>query len=380
MDGPAPDPALVPDAKEMDWRAAEGERLLVVGVGASAGGLEAYERFLRRVPERSGIAFVFVQHLDPEHESTLAELLGRNTAMPVEFAKDGHGIEPDHVYVMPRDAALLVEGGRLRLVAVEARASRQPINAFLTSLAEDQGGNAVGVVLSGTGSDGALGIATVKNHGGTTFAQLPSDARYESMPQAAIATGKVDHVLAVDQIPGALVELIAERRLHPGESARGETEGLAEVFEALVRTTGHDFSRYKRSTILRRLHRRMAATSTSTVREYAAFLGRDEDEGQRLSKDLMISVTAFFRDGDPFGALERVVIPEVLERRSGDGVRAWVPGCASGEEAYSVAILFREQSERMPPPPAPRYSPRTSTPRRSPRRGGGDTGASSISS
>ncbi len=345
------DPRSAPDAKEAGWRAAEGERTLVVGVGASAGGLEAFERFLRHVPERSGLAFVLVQHLDPEHESTLAELLGRTATIPVEFATDGQRIQPDNVYIMPRNSALLVEDGTLRLEPIEIRGIRQPINTFLTSLAEEQGENAVGIVLSGTGSDGALGIAAVKKHGGTTFAQLPGDARYESMPQAAIATGKVDQVLPVDQIPAALVDLAADRRRHPGESTRGEAEGLAEVLELLARKTGHDFSRYKRSTVLRRLHRRMATTGTSTVREYGALLARDEGEGQRLSEDLMINVTAFFRDGNPFGALERIAIPDVLERRSGEGVRAWVPGCASGEEAYSVAILFRERSERMPSPP-----------------------------
>jgi two-component system, chemotaxis family, CheB/CheR fusion protein len=261
--------------KETAWRTAEGEHLLVVGVGASAGGLDAFERFLRRVPSRSGLAFVLVQHLDPQHESILAEILGRAAAIPVAFARDGEDIEPDHVYVMPRDAGLVVEGGSLRLLDVENRSNRQPINAFLTSLAEDQRENAVGIVLSGTGSDGALGIGAVKRHGGTTFAQVPSDARYESMPHAAIATGKVDHVLPADEIPAALAKLAERRRLHPGESARGETEGLGEAFELLARATGHDFSRYKRSTVLRRMHRRMVATSTATLRDYAALLARD---------------------------------------------------------------------------------------------------------
>jgi two-component system, chemotaxis family, CheB/CheR fusion protein len=177
-------------------------------------------------------------------------------------------------------------------VPAETRGLRQPINGFLTSLAEDQRENAVGIVLSGTGSDGALGIAAVKRHGGTTFAQLPSDARYESMPLSAIATGQVDHTLPVEEIPAALAELAARRRQHPGESARGEAEGLGDVFELLARQAGHDFSRYKRSTILRRLHRRMAATKTEKVRDYVALLARDDGESQRLTEDLMINVTA----------------------------------------------------------------------------------------
>jgi two-component system, chemotaxis family, CheB/CheR fusion protein len=345
-----PDPELESSqtrhAQEATWRAIEGDRLLVVGIGASAGGLEALERFLRRIPPPSGIAFVVVQHLDPEHESILAELLGSASELPVEFASDGQRVEPDRVYIMPRDAALLVEGGRLRLVPAETRGLRQPINGFLTSLAEDQRENAVGIVLSGTGSDGALGIAAVKRHGGTTFAQLPSDARYESMPQSAIATGHVDHTLPVDEIPAALAELAARRRQHPGESARGEAEGLGDVFELLARQAGHDFSQYKRSTILRRLHRRMAATKTEKVRDYVALLARDDGESQRLTEDLMINVTAFFRDGEPFHTLERVVIPDLLERLPSEGLRIWVPGCASGEEAYSIAMLVSEQLER----------------------------------
>jgi two-component system CheB/CheR fusion protein len=340
------------NAQEAEWRAGEEERLLVCGTGASAGGLEAFESFLRRLPPNSGLAYVFVQHLDPQHESILAEILGRVTPIPVEFAKDGQPIERDHVYVMPRDAGLLVEGGKLRLMPGEpGSSSRLPINAFLTSLAEEQRENAIGIVLSGTGSDGALGIAAVKQHGGKTFAQLPVDARYESMPQAAIATGMVDEVLPVEQIPAALAKLAAERRQHPGESARGESEGLREAFDLLVRKTGHDFSLYKRTTILRRFHRRMAATGTATVRDYAALLDRDEDEVHRLTDDLMINVTSFFRDGEPFQTLERAVIPEILERRPPEGVRAWVAGCSTGEEAYTIAMLCRERVERMPRPP-----------------------------
>ena len=345
------EPFRTRDSQEEEWRAGEGERLLICGIGASAGGLEAFERFLRRLPLDSGLAYVLVQHLDPQHESILAELLGRAAAIPVGFARDGQCIERDHVYVMPRDAGLLVEEGKLRLTAAEPRSNRLPINAFLTSLAEDQRENAVGIVLSGTGSDGALGIAAVKEHGGATFAQLPGDARHESMPRAAIATGTVERVLPVEEIPEALADLAALRRQHPGESARGQSEGLREAFDLLDRKTGHDFSRYKRTTILRRFHRRMAATGTPTLRDYAALLEHDDDEIHRLIDDLMINVTCFFRDAEPFQALERFVIPDVLERCPAEGARAWVAGCSSGEEAYTIAMLFRELSERMARPP-----------------------------
>jgi two-component system CheB/CheR fusion protein len=336
--------------QEAEWRDAEGERLLVVGIGASAGGLEAFEQFLRGLSPDTGFAYVLAQHLDPQHESLLAEILARATSIPVEFAKHGQRIERDHVYVMPRDAGLLVDGGKLSLDPADPRGNRQPINVFLKSLAEDQRENAVGIVLSGTGSDGALGIAAVRRNGGATFAQLPSDARYQSMPQAAIATGMVDRVLPVAEIAAAMAGLATHRREHPGESARGELEGLRELFDLLFTRAQHDFSQYKRSTILRRVHRRMASTSTTTLREYVALLGGDEGEVHRLKDDLMINVTSFFRDGAPFDVLERLVIPDIMQRDAAGDVRAWVAGCSSGEEAYTIAMLLREQAERVPMP------------------------------
>jgi two-component system CheB/CheR fusion protein len=338
-------------SQEVAWRAREGEPFLIVGIGASAGGLDAFERFLGKLPSDGGLACVLVQHLDPEHESRLAEILSRATHLPLEVAQDAQRIERDHVYVIPRGVGLAIEGGVLRHVPLDAaKGGRLLVNAFLTSLAEDQRENAVGIVLSGTGSDGALGIAAVKKHGGTTFAQLPSEARYESMPAAAIATGTVDHVLPVEHMPAALAEMAAERRRHPPESKQGEAEGLREALEAVAKTTGHDFTRYKRSTILRRLNRRMLATGLATVREYASLVQRDEEEARRLAEDLTINVTSFFRDEEPFRTLERLVIPDILERRT-DTVRIWVPSCSSGEEAYSIAMLLKEQCEDLPNPP-----------------------------
>jgi two-component system CheB/CheR fusion protein len=338
-------------AQEAEWRADEGERLLVVGIGASAGGLEAFERFLERVSPNSGLAYVVVQHLSPEHESSLADILSRATTLPVVTVTEGQRVERDHVYVIPPGASLIVEAGSFRLVPFDQKGVRLLVNAFLTSLAEDQRENAVGIVLSGTGSDGALGIAAVKRHGGRTFAQLPSDARYESMPAAAIATGMVEQVLPAGEIPAALAELAAERRRHPPESARGETEGLRQALEVVSRTTGHDFSRYKRTTILRRFHRRMAATGTATLGEYASLLDGDADEARRLGEDLTVNVTSFFRDDAPFQVLEKTVIPDVVERRKAESIRLWVPACSSGEEAYSLAMLFLERGDALPRPP-----------------------------
>ena len=241
---------------------------------------------------------------------------------------EGQRIERDHVYVIPPGAGLAVEGGALRLVPRPE--GRSPAGeCVLTSLAEDQRENAVGIVLSGTGSDGALGIAAVKRHGGRTFAQLPATPG-TNMPAAAIATGMVEQVLPAEEIPAALVQLAAaERRHHPPESARGEAEGLRQALEAVGRTTGHDFSQYKRTTILRRFHRRMAATGIATVREYAALLEGDADEARRLAEDLTINVTSFFRDDVPFRVLEQVVIPDVLSAggrtASGSGCRPAPP-------------------------------------------------------
>jgi two-component system CheB/CheR fusion protein len=345
------EPTPLADGQESTWRASEGERLLVVGIGASAGGLEALERFLQRVPPDSGLAYVIVQHLSPEHESSLPEILARATNLPVVTVTDGQRIERDHVYVIPPGVSLTVEANVLRLVPFDPKGVRLLVNAFLTSLAEDQGENAVGIVLSGTGSDGALGISAVKRHGGRTFAQLPGDARYESMPAAAIATGMVEHVLPVQDIPASLLRLAAERRDHPPESARGEADGLRQALEAVGRTTGHDFSRYKRTTILRRVHRRMTVTGTRTVREYAALVEGDADEARHLAEDLTINVTSFFRDDVPFQVLEQIVIPDVVGRRGAEGIRLWVPACSSGEEAYSLAMLFCERAEELPRPP-----------------------------
>ena len=340
------------DAQEAEWRAREGERFLVVGIGASAGGLEAFEGFLRRLPSDSGLAYVLVQHLDPEHESRLAEILSRATHLPVTIARDGERVERNHVYVIPPGTGLAIAGGCLRLVPTEVKGNRLLVDAFLLSLAEDQRENAVAVVLSGTGSDGALGVAAVRKNGGRTFAQLPSEARYGSMSAAAIATGHVERVLPVDEMPSALQAIAAERRRHPPESMQGEEEGVREALDAVARVTGHDFSRYKRSTVLRRFHRRMASTGAATVRDYAALLRSDEAETRRLAEDLTINVTSFFRDEEVFAALERVVVPELMERRGAEGVRVWVPGCSTGEEAYSIAMLLREASDRLPQPPS----------------------------
>ncbi len=259
-----PRPSQTRDAQGAGWPAGEADRFRVVGIGASAGDLEALDRLLRRIPPDSGLAYVIVQHRSPRDESLSAETLAQATRVPVEIATDGQCVERDHVYLIPPGTSPSVEGGALQL-ATESDGDSLPVNAFLTSLAEDQHEHAVAIVLSGTGSDGALGTVAVKKHGGNTFAQVPADARHEGMPAAAIATGMVERVLPAAEIPAALVQLAAVRRRHLPESGRDEEEGVGRVLEAVARTTGLDFSRYERSTILRRLLRRMAASGIANV-------------------------------------------------------------------------------------------------------------------
>jgi two-component system CheB/CheR fusion protein len=325
---------------------------LVVGLGASAGGLEALERFFRAVPASCGMAFVVVQHLDPDHPSFMHDALARHCGMPVAPAQDGMRVKPDHVYVIPPNATLRIDRGALEVQRpAQPRALRAPINAFLSSLAEDQGESAVGIVLSGTGSDGSLGLAALKEQGGLILAQDPADAKYDSMPRSAIATGLVDIVLPAAEMPAALVRF-AERfaegtPLELSEVADDSRKTvLGRIAAILLRQTGHDFSRYRRSTLVRRVRRRMQMTGSSTVEEYIRRL-HDGTEARDLFRDLLIGVTWFFRDPEAFQSLATTAIPALFEgRRPEEGVRVWVAGCATGEEAFSVAMLVRERMPR----------------------------------
>ncbi|MDT8341394.1 MAG: chemotaxis protein CheB [Longimicrobiales bacterium] len=323
----------------------------VVGLGASAGGLAAFEEFFSGVPAHAptGMAFVLVQHLAPDHESRLVDLVRRRTTMEVHEVEDGMTVEPDHVYVIPPARTMTLRGGRLRLQTPrEPRGHRLPVDVFFRSLAEDQGEKAMCVVLAGTGSDGTLGVREVKGCGGLVLAQDPETIEYGGMPRNAIATGMVDHVLTPAEMPARLLRY-AGRDPHvtppgPGAVSAGDEGALDQVFKLVRTRSGRDFTHYKRNSIRRRVERRMAVQQIGSLEEYARYLEEAPEESEALFRDFLIGVTRFFRDPEAFAALAETGIPLILQdRQGGSTVRVWVPGCSTGEEAYSIAILMRER-------------------------------------
>jgi two-component system CheB/CheR fusion protein len=320
-------------------------------MGASAGGFEAFQGFFKKMPADSGAAFVLVLHLDPRHETLVPELLGRSTTMPVQQVQDGMAVQPNHVYVIPPNARLQIQRGSLRLTSPieNTRGVRTPIDEFFRSLAEDHGELAICILLSGSGSDGTLGLRAVKEQGGMAMAQTAETAKHSSIPQSAIATGLVDYVLPVDAMPAKLMEYLdhlreIDARAGAEDIRRQATDQLGKICALLRRRTGHDFSQYKQATLVRRIQRRMMILHVPTVATYVQRLRTDNVEVEQLFKDLLIGVTHFFRDPEAFQVLGGDVIPRLLDRAGPEGVlRIWTPGCATGEEAYSVAILLREQ-------------------------------------
>jgi two-component system CheB/CheR fusion protein len=310
----------------------------VVGIGASAGGLDALRRLLPLLEPDSGMAFVVVQHLDPDHTSWLSELLARNSLLPVSLIEDDTLVQPDRVYVIPPNASLTIHEGRLRLARpIGPRAHRNTIDEFLTSLAHDQAENAACVILSGTGSDGTLGLRAIKENGGLTLAQ--SDAEYDGMMRSAMSTGLVDFILPLDDIPGKLGNFFdhINRAEDHAQQVRADSEAaayLSQTITLLRHQTGHDFSNYKDRTIIRRIYRRMHVLQIDNIPDFISRLRRDNREVTLLFNDLLIGVTNFFRDPEAFAVLEREVVPELFRNKGADdAVRVWVPGCATGEEA-----------------------------------------------
>jgi two-component system CheB/CheR fusion protein len=323
---------------------------LVVGLGASAGGLEAFKAFFAAMPPQSGMAFVLVQHLDPEHKSLLVELLSRETAMQVVQAEDGMAVAADHVFVIPPNAVMTIKGGILRVTTPALpRAQRKPIDVFFASLAEDQEEKAVCVILSGSGSDGSLGLRVVKEHGGFTLAQAGFDeTALLGMPSSAAATGLVDEVVPVERMPARLLAYekhlseIGDRKA-PDGTRLDAAEHLTKICALLRARLGHDFGSYKENTVIRRVQRRMQVLQIDSVPAYIDRLQQDPSQLDLLFRDLLIGVTQFFREPAAFAALETEVLPKLLkDKRSDDQLRIWVPGCATGEEAYSIAILVKE--------------------------------------
>jgi two-component system CheB/CheR fusion protein len=326
--------------------------LPIVGIGASAGGVEALEQFFRAVPADNGLAFVVITHLPHDRESMLADILGRATRMPVVEAKDGERVEGEHVYVLPAGAILTIKEGRLRLRRTGAAdRERAPIDVFFNSLAEDQTEHAIGVVLSGGGHDGTLGIKAIKENGGLTIAQGSnvSRPRFAEMPLSAVAAGFVDLELPVEDIPERIIAYVRNWGAFDPEKPG---DALADIYNVLRGRTGHDFSDYKERAFQRRVQRRMQVVQTTKLEEYAERLQKDPDEVHALFRDLLIGVTDFFRDAAAFQSLESLVLPKLFEGKDADDeVRVWVAGCSTGEEAYSIAILLREQCEKLLTPP-----------------------------
>jgi two-component system, chemotaxis family, CheB/CheR fusion protein len=326
---------------------------LIVGIGASAGGLEAFKTFFLNMPADGEFAFVLVQHLSPTHDSMLAELVGRHTTMPVTEAHDGEHVVPGHVYVIPPDATLTIADGVLQVsTPAPPRQHRWPINTFFTSLAEDRGDCAVCIVLSGTGSDGALGLRAIKERGGLTLAQSGFDhVAMSGMPASAASTGLVDDILPVEDMPARLLayrkNMHAARQHQDADGIRQDVgDHLQTLCQLLRAEVGHDFSQYKRSTLLRRIQRRMLVRQTETVHDYIKYLKENPQEHQQLFREMLIGVTEFFRDPKAFAALQSEAIPAMLaEKDAGEVLRIWVPGCATGEEAYSIAMMVREAAD-----------------------------------
>jgi two-component system CheB/CheR fusion protein len=329
----------------------------VVGLGASAGGLEALQQFLANVPPASGLAYIVVQHLDPTHKAMLTELLQRSTAMPVHEATASMRVVPDSVYVIPPSAELTLVGGRLHLAEpAQPRGRRLPIDVLFSSLAREQGERAIGVVLSGMGSDGTVGLQAIKGAGGLTFAQEPASAQFDSMPKSAIDAGVCDIVAAAKELPHRILLVAAKHPVTPpgsmGSSEDSE-QSLHVILGLLRERSKHDLTLYKVSTVKRRIERRMGVHGLDTFNAYGEFVRENPQELDLLFKELLIGVTSFFRDPPFWQELKDTVLPALLARRTpGTPLRAWVVGCSTGEEAYSLAMAFREVADMQISPDA----------------------------
>lgn len=322
----------------------------IVGIGASAGGLEACRDFLGQLATDTGMAFVLVQHLDPTHKSMLNELLSRDTRLPVHEIVDGMVVEPNHLYIIPPNAELGILHRVLHLLPrSDTPRPHLPIDAFMQSLAEDQGSMAIGVILSGSASDGTIGLKRIKEAGGITFAQDERSAKYNSMPHSAIAAGCVDFVMPPAEIARELMRIARQPRILRSITAITETSLLGEsgddlnkIFLLLRNRTGNDFTHYKHTTIRRRIQRRMVLHKLERLNDYLRYLIAHPPELDELFQDILINVTGFFRDPEVFDALKEQVFPELLEGRKGEIIRIWVAGCSTGEEAYSIAMVLLE--------------------------------------
>jgi two-component system CheB/CheR fusion protein len=322
----------------------------IVGLGASAGGLESLEKFFMPMPTDSGMAFVVIQHLSPDFKTMMDELLARRTAMPIHLAENNMPVQADSVYLLPPKKDMIISQGRLLLTDREnLQELSLPIDHFLRSLAQDAGHRAIGIILSGTGSDGSRGITHIKNAGGLVFCEDPQIAKFDGMPKSAMATGLVDQVLQADNMGQALLDY--QHQLASGDSVPQVVvpvlEGIEIIFDLLRSEYDIDFAHYKPATVTRRIERRLAITGIADLDDYIERLRESRAELHALYKDLLIGVTRFFRDRECFEQLEHEHISRLIKNTAtGEPLRIWVAGCATGEEAYSLAILLHQQLER----------------------------------
>jgi chemotaxis methyl-accepting protein methylase len=324
----------------------------IVGIGSSAGGLEALEQFLRHAPEGCGMAFVIVQHLDPTHKGIMPELLQRVTGMEVFQVRDRMRVKPDCVYVIPPNRDMSILHGILHLFEpTAARGLRLPIDFFFRSLAEDRQDGSIGVILSGMGSDGTMGLREIKGKGGVALVQDPASAKFDSMPKSAINSGLADIIAPAEELPGKIVDYFR----HPLVIAKSELpleekdqSALEKVIILLRAKTGNDFSLYKKNTVYRRIERRMGIHQINRISAYVRYLQENPQEVELLFRELLIGVTSFFRDPESWEQVQKEAIPAILsEHPTGGCLRAWSAGCSTGEEAYSLAITFKEAINRL---------------------------------
>ena len=343
---------LVPSASAGKPSPARGG-FAIVGMGASAGGLAAFSAFFAALPadQDPGIAFVLVQHLAPDHDSMLTELLQRDTSMQVIEVTDGIAVQINSIYIIPPNHDMALINGTLALLApTEAHGHRLPIHYFFESLAQDQREHAIAIVLSGTGSDGTLGLRAIKASGGMVMAQTPESSAFDGMPLSAMATGLVDYSLAPADMAVQLMRYVRHAFVHPrspSATSAHDENSLKKIFALLRTQTGHDFSQYKPNTICRRIERRMAVQQVAALDDYIKFLQQTPAEVEALFRDVLIGVTSFFRDPDSFTVLAQQVIAKIVHAKApGSTIRVWSAGCSTGEEAYSIAILLHEQIEQ----------------------------------
>jgi len=330
----------------------------VVGIGASAGGLDALEKFFDVCPVDVGAAFVVIQHLSPDHKSMMENLLARHTKMPVAMVEKDTPIEANHVYLIPLASIMHMGEGFLHLTPKASRGLTLPIDIFFTSLAENYTNRAIGIVLSGTGSDGTRGASAINSQGGFLLAQEPNTANFDGMPKSFISTGLVDVICPPEELAERIVAYIKHANSEPKLTIKNDElpsltlsheELLETIFQLLQKASGIDFKEYKPTTILRRIERRMQVCRVATLKEYYALLEKDTDELATLRQDFLISVTSFFRDSENFKTLEELAITEIVKNKRGtnNAIRIWSAGCSTGEEAYTLAILFLEEFERQ---------------------------------